>query len=63
MKKQSEKNPQKLKEMKVCVNYPNLLDSQTFQILLVHHPNLSTTLSFNNPSTLLVTVSGNNVCQ
>lgn len=57
------KNPQKLKEKKVCVNHPNLLDSQTFQIPLVHHPNLSYTLLFNNLPAIMVTVSGKFVCQ
>lgn len=58
------KHPKKLKEKKVCINHPNLLDSQTFQILLAYHPNLSHTLLLNNPPTILVTVSGKFVvCQ
>lgn len=55
--------PQKWKEKKVCVNHPNLLNSQTFQILLVHHPNLSYTVLFNNPPAIMVTVSGKFVFQ
>lgn len=57
------KHPKQLKEKKMCVNHPNLLDSQTFLILLAYHPNLSHTLLLNNPPTILVTVSGKFVCQ
>lgn len=47
----------------MCVNHPNLLDSQTFQILLVHRPNLSYTLLFNNRPAIMVTVSGKFACE